>query len=255
MSERLWEIDVARTLAIGMMVVYHAAYDVTELAPHLGVDAFSGGWRALQVATGSSFLFLVGVSFVIADAGARARGLDRAARARRRARRALFVLGAAALVSLGTLVALGDEYVRFGILHAIGVSMLLAIPASRLGLWNLPGGVAVIAAGLWLEDRTFGTAWLAPLGLRPDGELGVDYYPLLPWFSAVMLGLVAGRLLYPGGRRCRWLAALARVPDGRPRRLAGLPGRQALPIYLVHQLILFPVIAGLLMLSGDLGGR
>ena len=32
-SARLWELDVARTMAIGMMVAFHASYDVDMLAP------------------------------------------------------------------------------------------------------------------------------------------------------------------------------------------------------------------------------
>jgi hypothetical protein len=40
---RLWELDLARTVAIGMMVAFHAAYDVDMLAPNLGVEPRDGG--------------------------------------------------------------------------------------------------------------------------------------------------------------------------------------------------------------------
>ena len=65
---RLWEVDVARTAAIAMMVAYHVGYDVHRLAPGVDIDPFGGGWRALQVATGSSFLTVVGVSLWISNA-------------------------------------------------------------------------------------------------------------------------------------------------------------------------------------------
>lgn len=249
-AARLWELDVARTVAIAMMVIYHAAYDVTTLAPETGVDAFTGGWRALQVATGSSFMFIVGVSFMVSEGRALRRGLDWSARYRRHARRALQVLAAAALVSLGTFVVLGDEFIRFGILHVIGVSVLLAPFFARLGLLNLPLGAAAIAAGLWLEERTFGTWLLMPLGFRPEGgELGVDYYPLLPWFGLALLGMTAGALLYPMGERAQVLAPLARVRRHAAVTL-GAPGRNALVIYLAHQLVLLPLVAAALVLGG-----
>lgn len=248
--ERLWEVDVARTLAIVMMVTYHAAWDVSTLAPETGVDAFSGGWRALQVATGSSFLFLVGLSFSIASDRAAGRGVTPGAIALRRARRAGVVLAMALGVTVVTWFALGDDYIRFGILHVIGVSMLLAIPASRLGILTLPAGVAVIITGLWLEGERWGTSFLIPLGFRPeDGNLGVDYYGLLPWFGVVLIGMAAARVLYPGGDRAPFLRRLAAAPE-RPVRELGRPGRHALGIYVVHQLVLFPVVAAVLWLMG-----
>lgn len=248
-ADRLWEVDVARSLAIAMMVAYHAAYDVDLLAPSVPIDAFGGAWRALQVATGSTFLFVVGVSLAISNGRARARGARGLALWRRHARRALQVLGAALLVTLVTFALLGDDGIRFGILHCIGASMLIAAPLVPLGWSNAVLGIAAIVAGLALAD---GPGSDVPgafiLGFRPDGELGVDYYPLLPWIGPVLLGLAAGRALYPEGRRGRWGRILP--PAGRAARLAGAPGRHALPIYLAHQPVLIPLVAAALALAG-----
>lgn len=245
---RLWEIDLARTLAIAMMVAYHVGYDVHMLAPSVDLDPFTGGWRALQVATGSSFLGIVGVSFAVSNARARARGLAGWALWRKHARRAGVVLAAAAVVSVATRIALGgDDWVRFGVLHAIGVSVLLAPALVRLGVWNLPLAAGVIAAGLALRDERVDHPWLLPLGVRP-AEVGVDYYPLLPWLGAVMIGLAVGRLLYPGGRRGAWAGRLPAEP--RLAAPAGAPGRHALGVYLVHQPVLIALVAGLLTLAG-----
>ncbi len=186
----------------------------------------------------------MGVSLWISNARARARGAAGLPLYRRHARRAAQVLGAALLVSLATLVALGDEYVRFGILHCIGVAMLLAPAFVRLGAWNLLLGAGAIAAGLAIRDEPLGgpDGIALVLGFAIDGEGGVDRYPLLPWFGLVLIGLALGRLLYPGGARGR---LAARLPDPPPRALdlAGAPGRHALPVYLVHQPVLIPLVA------------
>ncbi len=150
--ERLWEVDVARTLAIAMMVAYHAAYDVHQLAPGVDLDPFGGGWRALQVATGSSFLFVVGLSLAISNGRARARGLAGMALYRRHVRRAAQVAGAALLVSAVTRVALGDDYIRFGILHCIAAAMLIGPLLTRLGWLNAVLGAGVLVVGLALKD-------------------------------------------------------------------------------------------------------
>lgn len=246
---RLWEVDVARTAAIAMMVAYHVAYDIHQLAPDVDIDAFSGGWRALQLATGSSFLFVVGVSLAISGGRSRARGLGEAEVYRRHARRAVQVIGAALLVSLGTWVALGsDDYVRFGILHCIAIAMLVGGLTARLGWLNLPLAAAALAGGLALDAmEPTGNAALIVLGVPPSGDFGVDLYPLLPWLAPMLLGLAVGSLLYPQGRRGGWGR---RLPTPRGALLAGAPGRHALPVYLGHQLVLIPLVAGLLVLVG-----
>jgi uncharacterized membrane protein len=244
---RLWEVDVLRTAAIAMMVAYHAAYDVHQLAPTVDIDPFGGGWRALQVATGSTFLFVVGVSLAISNGRARARGLRGWPLYRRHLRRAGQVAAAALLVTVVTLIALGDDYVRFGILHCIAVAMAVGPLLLPLGWWNVPLGVAAIAVGIRLDDTASSDVpGLLVLGV-PPGDGAVDWYPLLPWLGPALIGLAVGRALYPAGRRGPWGA---RLPEPRHARALGAPGRHALPIYLVHQPVLIPLVAAALALAG-----
>ncbi|MFP5452130.1 MAG: heparan-alpha-glucosaminide N-acetyltransferase [Thermoleophilia bacterium] len=247
---RLWEIDLLRTAAIVMMVAYHAAWDVDMLAVDELVDPFSGGWRALQVACGSLFLAVMGMTLAVMNARGRARGLSGWPLYRRHARRAATVLGAALLVSAATFVALGgDDYVRFGILHCIGVAMLLCPLLIRLGVWLLPLAAAIAWAGLALAGTDPRDApWLLPFGVPQAGGAGVDWYPLLPWLAPALVGLWLGAVLYPRGDRGRWGARLSAAPRWAPRATA--PGRHALPIYLVHQPVLIPLVALALLAAG-----
>lgn len=255
-APRFWELDAARTVAVVMMVVYHAAYDVWFLAPSVDFDPFGGGWRALQVATGSTFITLVGVSLAVGNGRGRARGLGGFALWRRHARRAAEVLAAATLVSAATRVALGpDDYIRFGVLHCIGTMMLLLPLFVPLGPWvNIALGAAAVAAGFAVRDHVSDVPGALVLGTPPADGGGVDYYPLLPWGGLALVGLGVGLLAYPGGSPAAPLARLAaRVGAalGRPR-LAALtwPGRHALPIYLVHQLVLIALVAAALAALG-----
>jgi uncharacterized membrane protein len=244
---RLWEVDALRTAAILMMVVYHSAYDVFQLAPTVDIDPFNGGWQALQVACGSTFLFVVGVSLAISNARGRARGLRGWPLYRRHLRRAAQVAAAALLVSVVTLIALGDDYVRFGILHCIATAMVIGPLLLPLGWWNVPLGVAAVPAGLWLDDNVSAQfPGLLVLGVNPhDGA--VDWYPLLPWIGLVLIGLAVGRALSPEGRRGPWGD---RLPEPRYARALGAPGRHALPIYLLHQPVLLVLVASGLLLAG-----
>lgn len=246
---RLWEVDVARTAAIAMMVAYHTVYDVHMLAPDVDVDPFGGLWRALQVACGSTFLALVGVSYWISHQRGRARGLRGLALRRAHARRGAEVLAAALLVSLVTLLALGSgDAVRFGILHLIALAMLVVLPVTvGLGRANAALGVAAILAGLAIKEIGSDVPGALVIGFDP-GDAGVDWYPLLPWIGASLIGVAIGAVLYPDGERAPWLRRLARPP--RRAAAAGAPGRHSLPIYLVHQPVLIAVCALVLLLAG-----
>jgi uncharacterized membrane protein len=239
-------------MAITMMVVYHVVYDVDFLAPGLGPDPLEGGWGLVPEATASLFLLLAGVSFTISDARARSRGLTGSRLLARHARRAMVVIGAGMVVTGATLLAIPERYVRFGILHSIGVSLLLAPVIARLGRWCAPVGVAVIATGVAISPLRSDTPGLFVLGVRPSGHQTVDYWPLLPWLGVFTLGIALGRVLYPSGRR----GALAQRVIGRasPPRLpgwVGAPGRRSLVIYLVHQPILIALITAVLVVAGQ----
>ncbi len=247
-GERLWEIDLLRTAAIVMMVVYHAAYNVDMLMVAPPLDPFTGGWRALQVACGSTFLFVTGMTLAVMNARGRARGLSRRAVYRRHVRRALTVLAAALVVSAATHIALGDDYVRFGVLHCIAAAMLICPLLIPLRALLLPLAVAVLVGGLWLDGRPpTDIAVLLVVGVHPEGGAGVDWYPLLPWLAPAIAGLWAGGVLYPGGVRGSWGRHLPRMPRAA---MVGWPGRHSLPIYLIHQPVLVPLVAAVLALLG-----
>jgi uncharacterized membrane protein len=161
------------------------------------------------------------------------------------------VLAAALLVSLVTLLALGaDDAVRFGILHLIATALLVVLPLTvRLGAWNGVLGAGAVAVGLVLKETggdVPATALL--LGFDPGDSPGVDWYPLLPWIGASLVGVAIGALLYPDGERGPWLRRLVRAPRGTV--LAGAPGRHPLAIYLLHQPVLIALTATILALTG-----
>jgi uncharacterized membrane protein len=245
---RLWEIDLLRTFAIVLMVVYHVAYDVDMLAPQLELDPLAGGWAALQVTCGSTFLAVVGLSFWVADRRARSQALRGVALWRRHARRGLEVLAAAILVSAATRIALGaEDAVRFGILHLIATGVLVVLPLTvRLGTWNGVLAALAVGAGLALDGAGSSVPGALVLGFDP-GDAGVDWYPLLPWIGPMLAGVAAGAVLYPDGARGPLLRRLADAPRGTV--LAGTPGRHALPFYLVHQPVLIVLTGGVLTLT------
>ncbi len=220
-----------------MMAVYHTVYDLDSFGGY-AVEATSGFWARFADATATSFLFLVGVSLAISHARASREGRDSF---RKYLLRGLRVLGYGMLLTAMFWV-FGLGYVVFGILHLIGVSIILSYPVLRHRFVNLFLGVAVLAVGFYMTavGVSSESPWLLPLGIVPENLPMPDYRPLFPWFGMVLLGLFAGNVVYGDGRT---------LTEGRApffvRPLLPL-GRNSLFIYLVHQ----PIIIAALALAG-----
>ncbi len=220
--QRVAWIDRARGAALVAMIVFHFSYDLVLLDLAAWPVGGHWAWRGFAMAIAGSFIALSGVSLQLAAGG----GLNRRAFLRRLA----LLAGAAALVTLGTWAAMPYP-VTFGILHAIAVFSVLALPFLRAPTWAiLLAAAAVLAAPGLLTGPAFSHPLLYPLGLDPAPPPSFDYEPVFPWFAPMLLGLAAARVLpVPRGPAAGDL--LARM------------GRNSLVIYLLHQ----PILLGLLV--------
>lgn len=238
-SPRLWEVDAVRGVAVLAMVFFHLMWDL-QFFGYTDVDVFSAPWQTFARIIGSTFMFVMGVSLTLD-----AHKYERDARLhwRHNFGRGASIFGAGMLVTLATYVVVGEQYVRFGILHLAGVSIILATPFVRARTWlSALAGVTVIAAGAYLQTLAAPFPWLIPFGVRQAGVNMVDYYPLLPWFGVVLLGIVFGRVAYPEGVRRFPLPKLKLSIAGRGLRVLG---QHSLAIYLLHQ----PVLIALLLVA------
>ncbi len=101
--------------------------------------------------------------------------------------------------------------------------------------------------GKYLPSGLVHFPWLVWLGLEPPFYTYLDYFPVIPWFGAVLLGIGLGNLLYADTNRP------LRVPDisaWLPVRWLQTLGRHSLRIYLLHQLVLFILLLSLLFVFG-----
>lgn len=239
-ASRLWEIDCARGVAILMMIVFHTVFDLSFFAI-VPVDAGTGFWRYFAYATAAFFLLIVGISLVISHdrAAVKLSGFPLAQK---------FLLRGAGIVALGLLVTLAtwlylpQGYVIFGILHLIGVSVMLSPLFFRFRAWNIPAGILCILIGWFVTSRISLSSpplVLLPFGIHAPAFWSVDYTPLFPWLGVVLIGMGVGAFLYAGGTRHFTLKPL---PDLFVRPLSFL-GRHSLVIYLVHQPVIILLLA------------
>jgi uncharacterized membrane protein len=228
--QRLLLIDALRGIAIAMMVAFHFCFDLS----YFGLADFNfyedSFWLNARTLILSSFLFLVGVSLVLATRS----GLILT----RYLRRLGYLLAAALLVSVATWWMFAERFVFFGVLHFIALASVLGLLFVRAGWLNLVLGVALILAANRYQSPWFdepGRRWIGLMTHKPPTE---DYVPLLPWFGVVLLGIFAG----PAMRRLarRWQPPSA----ASPLDWLAFAGRHSLLIYLLHQ----PMLMGALVL-------
>ena len=229
-TSRFWEIDALRGLAVLAMIVFHFAWDWA----YVNDGRLGDGSRYASGLIAGTFITVLGVSIALDRDRVRAAG---ASQWRRTAHRFLLIGGAAAIVTLATRLFLPDEFVYFGILHLLAVCTVLVALTARLGpLVNALLGLALLIVG-WspvLDGPGPGWLWSAAGWSAPVAT--VDWYPLAPW-AGIRLPRVRRRA-DALRRRPETVRLRDRSAQTAPLRFVG---RHALPIYLVHQLLLLPL--------------
>lgn len=239
---RFWEVDVLRGIAIILVVIYHLVWDVSyfRLYP---VDVLSPPWQTFARSIGSTFIFLLGLSLTLSY-NREVQRLGQPAPFKKYLWRGSKIFGLGLVITIATYFVIGRGFVIFGILHLLGLGIILAYPFLRVTKWfSLSVGLLLIGLGVYLNTLSVSHPWLIWLGLKQQGRSMVDYYPLLPWFGLSLLGVFTGRVLYPQGVP---RLALPDLSTTLPIRGLRFLGRHTLLIYLAHQ----PILIGILISLG-----
>ncbi|MCK5560415.1 MAG: DUF1624 domain-containing protein [Thermoplasmata archaeon] len=240
-SPRFWEIDLLRAVAIIMMIIFHFLYDLDYFGDYdFNLDA--GLWWVFRRSVAIIFLTLVGISLTLTFSRAETNGLPAREINQKTIKRGLMIFAWGLIITLITWVFLREVVIVFGVLHLIGVSIILALAFLKLRHWNLVIGAGIIIAGIFLRFYYFGFPWLVWLGFRPYEYNYIDYFPLLPWFGVVLIGIVIGHTLYPKYKRKFNLPDLSENTVMKPLYFIG---QHSLFIYLVHQPVLITLLYAL----------
>ena len=232
MKKRIWELDVLRGVCILGMVVVHLIYDLQTFFS-LPFLADSRLFDLIKQWGGVLFLLISGICVTLGS---------------HPVRRGLIVFACGLICSAVTagmyVLNMADKsiIIYFGVLHCLGVCMLLWPLFKRLPVWALGLlGLGLTVLGLWISGNVVvDFPWLIPLGLVPGDFASSDYFPLLSNLGFFLVGACLGKTLY---RKKETL--LPRVNPANPvLAFFTLLGKWSLPVYLLHQ----PIITGLLYL-------
>lgn len=226
--------DLIRGGAVLSMVAYHFTYDwVFVLGKSLAwfPSLLSLIW---QQSIGWTFIFIAGVSIGFS---------------KNSLRHGVIVFGSALGITFVTTRFMPSQQILFGVLHLIGLSILL-ISVLRPLLKDIPA-----LAGLYLSLAVFLLFWpqasvsvagkflapgsefgwmLNPLGWPQASFFSADYYPLLPWFFLMLAGSFFSRTVSFSKR-------VSDLAPG-PGKFLAIIGQYALPIYIIHQPVILLVL-------------
>ena len=254
MKKRYPILDEIRGITLCSMMIYHAVWDLVYM---FGVDwkwyhtDFSYIW---QQSICWCFILLSGFCFSMG---------------RKKWKRGLVVFGAGALVSLVTGLVMPKQRVLFGVLTLLGTSMLVMAAVEAViekykeqsdkkrdfsnSKWGMIISMILFVLTKRINDGYLGFADIhiisLPKGWYQKGNLGTffgfteqtfystDYFSFLPWFFLFLTGY----FLYGLFVEKDWLSGFGNLPSmGKIWRFLG---RHSLIIYLLHQPIIYVVLA------------
>ena len=155
--------------------------------------------------------------------------------------RGLKIFGLGIIITFTTLILLEEGYIFFGVLHCIGISIILSYKFLDYKITNLFLGIILVTIGIILRTMTFDFDYLFWLGFAPRIFYTLDYFPLLPWFGVILIGIFIGNIFYPNYQRSFKIMDLSK---NKICSSLSYLGRHSLIIYFIHQ----PIIIGLILL-------
>lgn len=228
-NNRIWELDALRGLCISGMVAVHLVYDLVELYGIWNWE-YPAAFTLVKDWGGVAFLLISGICATLGS---------------RSFRRGLIVFCCGLIVTVVTYMTDPVLAITFGVLHCLGLCMVLwhflkKFPTALLGIL----GVLLALIGFRFQTVRVSVPGLTWLGLTMPGYSPPDFFPMLPNLGFFLLGTVMGRTVY---RKKQTLLPQAN-PENLLIRFFRLCGRQSLLVYLLHQ----PVLMGLIELTSTL---
>jgi uncharacterized membrane protein len=215
-NKRIFEIDFFKVIALILMIIFHTIYDLNEFV-NIDLDYTSGLWYYIGKISAILFIFLAGI-----NSGFSHNPL----------KRGIMVLSCGMIVTFTTFIFMNDLYVRFGILHFLGVSMILFPLLKRIN--NVILFLIAILIIVLSNIEIFNNMNLIVFLRNTFGSMSIDYYPLFPYLSIFIFGILAYKLFYYKRKSILKLNTQS--------KLLYMISKYSLLIYLVHQLIILSII-------------
>lgn len=216
-------LDAYRGLAVLFMMVFHFSWDLS----HFGFIEYSihdPFWVYFRSLILTLFLTAIGWStYLTLKKGPNASFWKRNSK----------LLLCASVISLATYLSVPDQWIYFGILHFIFIASLLTQPLAKWPIVSAIIGVVILLIYHTTHYLTFPNAFVTITNYLHLPQSTLDIVFPFPWIGVILMGPLLG---YLNWHKCP-------TPTSLLIDILIFLGRYALPIYLVHQVLLFTLVA------------
>jgi len=218
-KERAWELDLLRGIALLLMIIFHVVFDLRDIYSYpvyydRGIFYYVGKVSAIL------FMLISGISCSFS---------------RSNVKRGIRVLLIAMVITLATYLFDPGLIIKFGILHFLGISMILFPLFNGLNKYFIfIIATLIIIVGNFFSTLTVPFEYLFPIGLMSSSFTSSDYYPLLPWFGVFLYGVAFSKIIY----REKKSVFNFKVKDNPLLFM----GRHTLAVYLIHQPLILLIL-------------
>ncbi|UCH71621.1 MAG: DUF1624 domain-containing protein [Thermoplasmatales archaeon] len=238
-SKRFIELDLLRGFAIVFMIFFHILWDLD----YFGIYPLNSTIYRSNVIIQILFFTLVGVCLIVSIN--KNHDYSKKHSYMKIIRHGLWIFSLGMVITIITLLFMPERPIFFGVLHCIGLCVILSVPFLKIKHYNFVFATVFISIGfiVSLFNVNNPTALHLIVGLHPANfwTYTIDYFPLFPWFGVSLLGIAIGGIMYKDNKRRFVFPDLSKY---KPVAVMSWFGRHSLFIYLAHQ----PIIAGVLSL-------
>ena len=228
--KRNYNLDKYRGFTIISMVLFHLMYNINYYwhIPWYAESIFNKIW---QISIAGSFFIISGITSNFLSP-------------KENIKRGIITSLIGFAITIITYIFSKDQFILWGVLNGLGASMLiggLIQKKNHIHLRLIPIFLILftvtykIPRGVLYDNGILTKIYDANLfifGFPSDKFYSNDYFPLIPWLFLYLFGLYLGKFLknknfygYYGADS--WLAKI---------------GRYSMPIYLAHQVLLYPLV-------------
>lgn len=238
-DRRIVLVDELRGFAIICMVIYHLLFSLIFI---YSIDLGSSTSQimfALQPFGAGLFILIAGFSSCYSKSNIK---------------RGFIVLTFGLVITILTFLFIPEQVIYFGILHFLGISILIyeliknifrnanpvvftiILTIIFILTFNLQRGFLSLPllGSITMPRELYTSVLLAPIGFPPDTFVSADYFPLFPWFVLFLIGTVLGNLTKQ--KSCPEFCYRKHLP------VFSSIGRYSLIIYILHQPVIYALL-------------
>ena len=240
---RFLEIDLIKGIAVIFMVIFHVFY-LGEYMNKMNVNTSTGLLHYMAKFAHTTFIICMGINMVINNQSNEKKGKSKKEFYKKIMKRFIVFIIVSCLVSYSSYLAFGSSmFVKFGIFHFMAFASLITslfVDKHNLcmcAILIINFLVYLIKSNKLSFNRINSYIGFA-LGINTHYS-SLDHFPLIPWLSYSLLGVIIGNKLYTNYERNHEELNLNNIiNNSNILNTISKLGSKSLEVYLIH----FPLI-------------